>query len=406
MRALLTGLAGVSLCMANISGIVTDTGGTAISGAAVKLAKGGQATTTGTDGRFTLAISTAILPGKNNLSSQNTLSATIHNGLLRVNVMEKSAVAITTFDLSGNALSTVRKSLDAGTHGIALPYRGAGIYLCRVKSGNRELVLKGNSVGKVSSGNVASSHGSSSNPLAKQATGAAAINDSIAVTKTGYLDYRVVVKNSDTSGIVIKMIANTGTLTDADGNVYHTVKIGTQTWMVENLKTTKLNDGTAIPLVTDNAAWTALITPGYCWNNNNIANKAAYGGLYNWYTVNTGKLAPAGWHVPSDAEWTTLATYLGGLTVAGGKLKEAGLAHWQTPNTGATNETGFTALPSGYRPTSGAFYNTGTFGTFWSSTANDATSGLFRYVYYQGADMVRKVDAKAYGFSVRCLRDN
>jgi uncharacterized protein (TIGR02145 family) len=176
--------------------------------------------------------------------------------------------------------------------------------------------------------------------------------------------------------------------------------------MVENLKTTKLNDGTAIPLVTDNAAWTALITPGYCWNNNNIANKAAYGGLYNWYTVNTGKLAPAGWHVPSDAEWTTLATYLGGLTVAGGKLKEAGLAHWQTPNTGATNETGFTALPSGYRNNSGDFYNTGTFGTFWSSTANDATSGLFRYVYYQGADMVRKVDNKTYGFSVRCLRDN
>jgi uncharacterized protein (TIGR02145 family) len=110
--------------------------------------------------------------------------------------------------------------------------------------------------------------------------------------------------------------------------------------------------------------------------------------------------------VPTDAEWTTLATYLGGLSVAGGKLKEAGLTHWQTPNTGATNETGFTALPSGYRPTNGAFYNIGTFGTFWSSTANDAASGLFRYVYYQGADMVRKVDNKTYGFSVRCLRDN
>lgn len=193
---------------------------------------------------------------------------------------------------------------------------------------------------------------------------------------------------------------------DIDGNVYKTIKIGTQTWMVENLKTTKLNDGTAIPLVTDNAAWTALTTPGYCWNNNTIANKAAYGALYNWYAVNTGKLAPTGWHVPTDAEWTTLATYLGGLSVAGGKLKEVGLANWQTPNTGATNETGFSGLPSGYRPINGVFYSIGTFGTWWSSTANDAISSWFRYVYNRGADMTRKIDAKTYGFSVRCLRDN
>jgi uncharacterized protein (TIGR02145 family) len=92
--------------------------------------------------------------------------------------------------------------------------------------------------------------------------------------------------------------------------------------------------------------------------------------------------------------------------VAGGKLKEAGLAHWQTPNTGATNETGFSGLPNGYRPSNGVFYNIGTFGTWWSSTANDATSSWFRYVFNRGADMTRKIDAKTYGFSVRCLRDN
>ena len=116
-----------------------------------------------------------------------------------------------------------------------------------------------------------------------------------------------------------------GTVTDIDGNVYHTVTIGTQTWMVENLKTTKYNDGTAIPLVTDSTAWLNLTTPGYCWYNNDAATyKNTYGALYNWFTVNTSKLAPSGWHVPTDAEWTTLITYLGGETVAGGQMKSTG----------------------------------------------------------------------------------
>jgi uncharacterized protein (TIGR02145 family) len=121
--------------------------------------------------------------------------------------------------------------------------------------------------------------------------------------------------------------------------------------MKQDLKTTRLNDGTVIPMVTDRAAWTALTTPGYClYNNTNNADSIrTFGALYNWYAVNTGKLAPKGWHVPSNAEWTTLTTYLGGDSVAGGKLKEAGLANWITPNVGATNETGFSALPGGLR---------------------------------------------------------
>src|SRR5450759_4787246 len=114
------------------------------------------------------------------------------------------------------------------------------------------------------------------------------------------------------------------TVKDIDGNVYKTVTIGKQVWMVENLKTTKYNDGITIPLVIDNTAWTDLITPKYSWFNNDIANKEVYGALYNWYTVNTNKLCPKGWHIPTDEEWTTLTTYLGGEGVAGGKLKETG----------------------------------------------------------------------------------
>ena len=150
------------------------------------------------------------------------------------------------------------------------------------------------------------------------------------------------------------------TLKDIEGNVYPAVIIGTQVWMAENLKTTKYNDGMAIPLVSDNNAWEALKTPGYCWYNNDAAaNKNRFGALYNWYTVNTKKLCPAGWHVPNDKEWTTLRTYLGGEEIAGGKLKETGTTHWTSPNTDATNQTGFTALPGGGRRSNGEFFGLG-----------------------------------------------
>ena len=138
-------------------------------------------------------------------------------------------------------------------------------------------------------------------------------------------------------------------VTDIDGNVYQTVTIGTQVWMVENLKTTRYIDGTAIPLDTNSSTWGGLTTPGYCWYNDSAIYGNTYGALYNWYAVNTGKLAPAGWHVPTDSEWTVLTTYLGGETVAGGKLKDTGTTYWQSPNTGATNASGFLALPGGFR---------------------------------------------------------
>lgn len=139
-----------------------------------------------------------------------------------------------------------------------------------------------------------------------------------------------------------------GTVTDVDGNVYQTIGIGSQFWIAENLKTTKYNDGTSIPLVTDNRDWSLLFTPAYCWyNNDEINNKITYGALYNWYTLNTGKLCPSGWHVPNNTEWAVLASYLGGPEVAGGKMKVPGTDYWNSPNTGATNSSGFSAFPGG-----------------------------------------------------------
>ena len=200
---------------------------------------------------------------------------------------------------------------------------------------------------------------------------------------------------------------NCGTVTDFDGNVYNTVTIGTQCWMQKNLSVTHYNDGAAIPLVTDNAAWSNLATPGYCWYNNDAATyKAAYGALYNWYTVNTGKLCPTGWHVPDTTAWSTLINYLGGYSVAGGHLKEAGTTHWQSPNTGADNISGFTALPAGYRYSyDGSFYNLGYYAHFWSSTELDALNAWYSDLYYNNAFVGRFNGNEGNGFSVRCLKD-
>jgi uncharacterized protein (TIGR02145 family) len=201
-------------------------------------------------------------------------------------------------------------------------------------------------------------------------------------------------------------ISFTTSISDNDGNTYKTLIIGSQVWMAENLKTTKYKDGTAIPLVTDGAAWAALITPGYCWYNNDEATyEATYGALYNWYTVNTGNLCPTGWHVPNDAEWTTLTTYLGGESVAGGKLKETGTTHWTTPNTGATNETGFTALPGGYRYVNGLSFTIGGHGYWWSSTEYSTTSAWFMHMSYYLTDASRSNIYKKTGCSVRCVRN-
>jgi len=202
----------------------------------------------------------------------------------------------------------------------------------------------------------------------------------------------------------------TSTITDIDGNVYKTVKIGTQWWMAENLKTTRYNDGSAIPLVTDASVWKYLSTPGYCWHNNDTTRKNPYGALYNFYVVNTGKLAPTGWHMPTDAEWTILTTYLGGDNVAAGKMKSTGTIEaftglWHHPNTGATNESGFTAVPAGGRFYDGSFVLNGYYSRWWSSSESITSYAWSRLLTYGSWDVYRYDDDKNYGLSVRCVRD-
>jgi len=197
-----------------------------------------------------------------------------------------------------------------------------------------------------------------------------------------------------------------GSVSDAEGNVYKTTTIGSQTWMTENLRSIKLTDGTVIPLVTDNNTWSNLTTPARSYYSNDSVNgKSRYGGLYNWYTVQTNKLCPTGWHVPSDAEFITLATSLGVDSLAGGKLKESNSVNWFIPNTYATNSTGFTALPCGYRFYNGSYQNLGYSGNWWSSTEYSAISARYFYLVYNKGNTGRNFIDKQYGLSVRCIRN-
>ena len=194
------------------------------------------------------------------------------------------------------------------------------------------------------------------------------------------------------------------TVTDIDGNTYNTVQIGNQVWMSENLKTSRYRNGGLIPNVTDGTAWSNSTTGAWSYYNNDVSNNVIYGKSYNWYTTLGDTLCPTGWGVPTDAEWTTLTTYLGGESVAGGKMKSVGTTYWNDPNTGATNESGFSALPGGFRLNFG-FYNIRNNAFFWSATEYSSNDAWPRYLNYFNGSVTRSNYGKSVGGSVRCLRD-
>jgi len=196
------------------------------------------------------------------------------------------------------------------------------------------------------------------------------------------------------------------TVTDVDGNVYHTLKIGTQGWLLENLKTTKYRNGDEIANIADGNTWATTHAGAYCNYNNNADNSLLYGRLYNWYAATEGrKIAPTGWHIPSDTEWMTLINFLGGENVSGGKLKEAGQAHWASPNMGADNSSGFTALPGDYRSFSGWFDFAVSYAYWWSSTPFSTSKAWAVYVNSNYAKVVHFQDDNVFGYSIRCIMD-
>ncbi|MFA6571258.1 MAG: fibrobacter succinogenes major paralogous domain-containing protein [Bacteroidota bacterium] len=198
--------------------------------------------------------------------------------------------------------------------------------------------------------------------------------------------------------------------TNPTPNNSNEVTIGTQVWMKKNLDVDYYRNGDLIPQITDQTEWASLTTGAWCYYNNDSANGKIYGKLYNWYAVNDPRgLAPIGWHIPSDEEWHELENCLGGEDIAGSKLKEAGTAHWNIPNIGATNASSFTALPGGWRSFDGYrysfFLDLGFSGYWWSSTERPLTISLNRYLDYHHTNLY-EIDGRRYnGFSVRCIKD-
>ncbi|MBN2819765.1 MAG: fibrobacter succinogenes major paralogous domain-containing protein [Bacteroidales bacterium] len=200
-------------------------------------------------------------------------------------------------------------------------------------------------------------------------------------------------------------------LSDIDGNYYKTIQIGTQTWMAENLQTTKYNDGTPIVLITNNDEWTETHIGAYCWydNDENIY-KDVYGALYNFYTVESKKLCPVGWHVPTMIEWDTLLNHLENSEIST-TLREEGGLHWNNSSIySGTNESGFTALPSGYRKGIGEndFESMGKHAAWWVDSTfseDDSFAWSFQLNYYPNYPYPWIADIKKNGYSVRCIKD-
>jgi len=198
-----------------------------------------------------------------------------------------------------------------------------------------------------------------------------------------------------------------GQVADVEGNVYKTIGIGSQIWMAENLKTTLFNDNSPIPIILKDSIWAHIRSPAYCWyNNDSTTNKKLYGALYNFYTIETGLLCPTGWHVPDVSEWNTLAAFLGGNEIAGGKLKDYYTPYWKGPNLCIANNFGFRALPGGGRRNiTGRFFGIRERGYWWTSRSDNYSQAFSRSMSHESTELDRFLTNKKYGFSIRCIKD-
>jgi uncharacterized protein (TIGR02145 family) len=316
------------------------------------------------------------------------------------------------FNLQGKVVLTSSDFLPEGKHTFSFGGLSQGTYLIRFTTSNKTATTKWISMGQGSGTPYLRLEHSYKLPVsgAKLASERSAIQipynaGDILMFRGSSGNYARIVTLAPTQSQIVdfEFIACT------DGSNYHypVVTIGTQTWMATNLRTAKYNNGTNIPKITDNNSWSNTTTPAFCWYDNDSAGHAVpYGALYKWYAVATGNLCPTGWHVPTVAEWNTLTQYLGGDTLAGGKMKETGTAHWDTLFAGTTNLSGFTAVPAGIRQiTNGNFSDIGLNNYFWTATDYSASFAHIRHLTYNSNKLSAVGNNKGNGFSVRCIKD-
>ena len=352
----------------------------------------------------------------------------INSTKLKFNIPEAGETIITLYDLSGREICQTKDMLYKGQHTYRIENINEGIYLVKISSGrysgSGRLVSSGSGKGsvKIEYENSAISREKKSDSKGFMAEIQMQYNTGDRLKITGLSgNYSTVLTDVPTVSKTINF--NFVECSDRDGNNYSVVSIGSgkgetensdasgekgyQIWMAENLETATLNDGTAIQLVNNDADWGTLTTPAFGWYLNNAAlYKDVYGGYYNWFAVSTGKLCPAGWRVPNDADWSTLFSSLGGAGAAGGKLKATGLTYWMSPNTGATNESGFTGLAGGSRyPSIGSYSGAKYLGSWWTATQTDSNYGFFKELQFDIIVVNQAGMSKSYGRNVRCIKE-
>ena len=338
----------------------------------------------------------------------------------RFTAPEKGDVLIRITDFSGKEAGCLRKWLSEGSYKFRISRIPEGMYFLSVEGQTYRYSAKLASLGDAGKGLSIEQVQVQDTPAEKEVKSTSTVVDMHYETGDQML-------YTGTSGIYSKIVTdipisnrtttfNFTACTDADGNNYTTVDIGyggtgSQIWMAENLRTTHFRNGDAIPNVTDGSTWGGLTSEAYCWyNNDESAYKIPYGALFNWYAVfNSRPICPTGFHVPFDAEWTSLVTILGGPSVAGGKLKasgtvEAGTGLWFSPNVGATNRSGFSAIPGGYRNYPGSFTNLGSEGDWWTFTSLNQDLAYSRYMVNTDSAASGNTMAKYVGFSLRCMK--
>jgi len=362
--------------------------------------------------RLTALVGISPVENENSSAMKIYPNPMIDNSIVEISPPASGDAIITVYEITGKPITQIQSYLENFRQEFRLSGLKNGIYLINV-SGNAyqfsaKILCNGQADGILKIEKVNDPDGPLDEKKAKKSYKESP--DTIEMHYTAGDKLKYTANSGNYSTIITDIPTRDKTLTfnfipciDGDNNSYEGVKIGSQIWMAENLKTTKYNDSTAIQLVTDESAWPVLSEAGYSWYNNDEAtNKDTYGALYNWYAVNTGKLCPAGWHVPKEEEWIVLIDYLGGESEAGGKLKEAGTSHWYDPNTGATNETYFTGLPGGNRRNYGAFDYGGNGAFWWSSTRDSAYSAVIWYVDDDYSGIYKYWEEKG-AYSVRCV---
>ncbi|HPJ59291.1 MAG TPA: FISUMP domain-containing protein [Bacteroidales bacterium] len=361
------------------------------------LSRGTSITMNGSDVLHLVGTSTGVEPLLNKKSSKIRIypNPVTDFATMQFDLPEAGNTSITVYSISGRNIAQIRAYLGKGQHAYRLEGFNKGYYLVRILSdrysisgifvctslqnSTRRITYKDLNLFSAEENN--NDYQSYMPPTGSKGVSSERLmdyNDGDRLKFTGTTDiYSTIVTDIPDQNKTINF--NFISCTDGDNQHYPVVTIGSQTWMAENLRSTKFSDGTPIPYVTDNTEWSNLSSPGYCWYNNDESTyRNSFGALYNWYVIDTSSnnvknVCPTGWHVPTLSEWTTLSEFLGGESVAGGKLKETGTSYWWSPNTGATNESGFTARPGGCRDISGVSYDNGSVGLWRTSTRYGTT---------------------------------